>query len=88
MALPRIGKLEVGGTPFISYEYRRRLSDPAVGYSVEISRDGVNWSDGTGDLVEVGVADELDGTERVTVRLKNPPGYDRLLLLRVRVTPP
>lgn len=86
VALPRVGKLTVGDDSFLCYEYRRRLSDPTLGYTVEISRDGLHWSDAAADLVEVGVADEGDGTDRVTVRLKDPLGSEKVVLLRVRVT--
>ncbi|MCF7731813.1 MAG: lamin tail domain-containing protein [Akkermansiaceae bacterium] len=86
VALPRLGKLTTGGESFFSYEYRRRLSAPTLGYAVEISRDGRNWSDASADLVQIGVTAEGDGTERVKVRLKDPLGSERTILLRVRVT--
>jgi hypothetical protein len=88
VALPRPGRLMVGGESFFSYEYRRRTSAPAIGYAVEISRDGGNWSDASADLVQIGITDEGDGTERVKLRLKDPLGSERILLLRLRVTPP
>jgi hypothetical protein len=86
VALPRAGEVAVGNESFLSYEYRRRLDDPGLGYTVELSADGVLWTDGSADLVEVGVADEGDGTERVTLRLKDALGSEELILLRVRVT--
>ncbi len=46
---------------------------------MEISRDGLHWTDGSPDLVQVGVADEGDGSDRVTVRLKDPFGSEPLI---------
>ena len=87
VALPRLGEVVIGEESFLSYEYRRRLGDPALGFTVEISRDGLHWSDGAPELVVVAVADEGDGTERVTVRLRQPLGSEEVVLLRVRVSP-
>jgi hypothetical protein len=86
VALPKFGMLTIGDDSFLTYEYRRRLNTPLLGYLVEISRNGRDWTDGTPDLITVGIAGEGDGTERVTVRLKNPLGSETLVLLRLRVT--
>ncbi|MDA0766953.1 MAG: lamin tail domain-containing protein [Verrucomicrobia bacterium] len=87
VALPKLGAMTIDDDTFLTFEYRRRISDPSIGYMVEISRDGQNWANAAADIVEVSGTDEGDGTERIIVRLLAPLGSEELVLLRVRVTP-
>ena len=88
VALPSSGDITILDEVFLTLSYRQRLSDPGIGYTVQSSRDGATWLDGTPDIVAVSTVDEGDGTERVTIRLSNPLGTEDVLLLRVLVTAP
>jgi hypothetical protein len=88
VALPRSGEMTIVDDTFLTFEYRRRLSDPGIGYTVQTSHDASTWSDGTPDIVAVNIINEGDGTERVTVRLNNPLGAEDILLIRILVTAP
>ena len=79
--------MTIADDSFLTFEYRRRISDPTFGYIVEISRDARNWANAAAEIAEVSVTDEGDGTERVIVRLLAPLGSEDLVLLRVRVNP-
>ena len=88
IALPRSGKITILDETFLTLEYRRRLSDPDVAYSVQSSRDGATWQNAAADIVAVSTTLEGDGTDRVTVRLNAPLGTEDIIFLRVLVTAP
>ena len=85
-SMPAVGVTEVGMQNFLTFEYRRRMIDPVVGYLIQSSIDGVSWLPAGTDLVEIDVDPEGDGTERVSLRAVDPlvPGNE--VLLRVQVT--
>ena len=86
---PHVHAITADGTDWLALTFRRRRAvPPGVSYVVEESTDLVSWSIVDEATHQIGPpADQLDGTETVTIRGTHPLGTARTFL-RLRVSEP
>ncbi len=87
-AQPATGRAGSGAGAFTTFEYSRRLGDPALKYVIEWSPDGQAWTSAAGLLTELSATPSGNGMERVTTRLEPPLTTNPRALLRVRAVIP
>ena len=77
--------VNVEGQDYISFTLSRRTSDDALDYQIQLSLDGVNWSNGINEILKVEEIDLIDNVKSITYRMKNPVGSGSKTFFRVFV---
>ena len=77
--------VNIEGQDYISFTFSRRTSDDALDYQIQLSLDGVNWSNGINEILKVEEIDLIDNVKSITYRMKNPVGSGSKTFFRVFV---
>ena len=77
--------VNIEGQDYISFTFSRRTSDDALDYQIQLSLDGVNWSNGINEILKVEEIDLIDNVKSITYRMKNPVDSGSKTFFRVFV---
>ena len=77
--------VNIEGQDYISFTFSRRTSDDALDYQIQLSLDGVNWSNAINEILNVEEIEVIDNVKSFSYRMKNPVGSGSKRFFRVLV---
>jgi len=63
--------VNIEGQDYLSFTFTRRTSDNALNYQIQVSSDGVNWSNGINEVLKVEEIEVIDNVKSFSYRMKN-----------------